>query len=261
MKRRDDTSESTSKLRSVTRVSLYELIVDQIKELIISGHLRPGDKLPSERQLAERFGASRHSIREALRVLGAMGVLETTPGGGTRIARQADFALNALTFTQMVQRDFRFSVLEVRKILEPEIAALAAVRASRKDIVELERMVVGMEERIAKGEGYIDVDLGFHLALVNATQNLILAKVINALGNLLILIPSTERETAQFHRRIYEAVRARDPAAAQAEMAKHREYIERKLVALTDGGLTGGQEATGGAGCANGALRQAIEKS
>jgi GntR family transcriptional repressor for pyruvate dehydrogenase complex len=217
-------------LRPITRISLHEQIIDQIKQLIVSDQFRMGDRLPSERELAQQLSASRHSVREALRVLHAVGILEIYPGSGTYVSRTADVRLSKSIFETIVEKDLRFSVLEARRILEPGIAALAAVRATNQDLAAIEHHVVTMEEQVREGVDYTAADLGFHLSLASATQNLVLIRMIKALENLLIVIPPNKERAAFFHRLIYAAVKSRDSKSAFKAMEEHLLDLERNLL-------------------------------
>lgn len=222
-------------LRPITKISLYDQIVDQIKQLILSESIKPGERLPSERDLAVQLSANRHSVREALRVLSAGGILEIRPGSGTYVSRSADVRLSKSVFETIVEKDFRFSVLEARKVLEPGIAALAALRATNQDLAAISEHVVTMEEQVREGVDYAAADLGFHLALVNATQNLVLIKMVNALENLMIVLPPTKEQAAASHRSIYAAIKDRDSAGAYKAMEGHLEDLERELLSILQG--------------------------
>lgn len=222
-------------IRPIAKTSLYEQIMEQIKALIVDEQLKPGDRLPSERDLADRLSASRHSVREALRVLGTMGMLEIRPGSGTFVSRQANVMLDDTVFASIVKRDFRFSVLEARKIIEPGIAALAASRATNQDLATIELHVRTMEEQVQQGVDYAEADLGFHLSLANATQNLVLIKMVNALENLLVVIPPIKEKAARSHRKILTAIKNREGEAAFHAMEEHLLGIEHEVLARIDG--------------------------
>lgn len=217
-------------IKPIARISLYEQIIAQLKELVVSEQLKPGEKLPSERELAAKLATSRHSLREALRVLTAVGILEIRPGHGTFVSRHADVALNETIFASLVEKDFRYNVLEARKILEPSIAALAALRATNRDLADIENHVRTMEEQVRENQDHLAADLAFHLSLVNATQNLVLIKAIGALENLLIILPPYKAKAARFHRLIFEAVRARDSNAAYRAMEEHLLDLEHDML-------------------------------
>lgn len=222
-------------LRPTVKISLYDQILNQIKQLIINGSLKPGDRLPAERELASLLGTSRHSLREALRVLHALGILEIRPGSGTYVAESAEAALDESVFDSIDKKDHRFGILEARKIIEPGIAALAALRASNHNLATLESHVRTMEEQVREGVDYRAADLGFHIALVNATQNLVLIKTIGAMESLIVVMPPAKECSAVSHRRIFEAVRRRDSAAAYLAMEEHIVELEGQLMRDPDG--------------------------
>lgn len=230
-------NKSSDIIRPIAKISLYEQIVSQIKGLIVSEQIKPGDRLPSERELSERLSTSRHSVREALRVLNAVGMLEIRPGSGTFVSRRADVLLNETVFASIVEKDFRFSVLEARQILEPGIGALAALRATNQDLATIEEHVRTMEEQVREGVDYVAADLGFHLSLVNATQNLVLIKMVNALENLLVIIPPAKEKAARAHRRIFMAVKDHDSKLAFKAMEEHLTELEGELLTRMQGSV------------------------
>jgi GntR family transcriptional repressor for pyruvate dehydrogenase complex len=216
---------------------LYEQIVEQIQQSVLLGELKPGDQLPPERELAERFGVSRTAVREAIKALREKGLVEAYAGRGTfvtditsqpvrdSLARIAKIAQGEDGFAQLV---------EVREILEPEIAARAAERAEERDLSALRDAVAAMDVAIDSPAGYIEADLDFHLALAEAARNPLILTLIDSIVGLLreqrtrIFFVAGGPERGQLHhRRILEAVSRRDVAASREAMRAHLAQVRQ----------------------------------
>lgn len=215
------------------REQLYEQIALHIEELVISGKLKQGDKLPPERELAEKFGVARGVIREAVKLLGARGLVVVKPGRGTFIAE-----ISSDSIIEHLGRFFRLGhrshsdLNELRSILESEIAYLAAQRATAKDLAEMKQTIQEMDENIDMPERYIDADMRFHLALARAAQNVmfpLLTEVLTDMlreSRLMIFQVSGAPDRGQaWHRKIYEAIEKRDAEVARETMRQHMEQV------------------------------------
>ncbi|MDP2778208.1 MAG: FadR/GntR family transcriptional regulator, partial [Anaerolineales bacterium] len=152
---------------------LYEQIVSQIEQRIEAGDLKVGDQLPSERELAEQFAVSRTAVREAVKALRQKGLVEIRPGRGTFITNgTTDSIRNSLGLLMIFGgKDGSINLVEVREILEPEIAALAATRITNEYIAVMQEAVEVMDRALADVDVFVEADLDFHLALAEATQN------------------------------------------------------------------------------------------
>ena len=162
---------------------LYEKIVEQIEKRIVDGELNAGDKLPSERELAIQFGVSRTSVREAMKALTLRGLIEVTPGRGTFITDQTSQALRHsmnLMF-QVGKMDANRYLIELREILEPEIAAIAASRATPENLAAMRESVEAMDQSMDEICTYIEADLDFHLALAESTHNPLILSLLDSL--------------------------------------------------------------------------------
>ena len=219
----------------LTNIRLYEQLAEKIREQIVDGHLSTGDKLPNERELAERFGVSRTVVREALKTLKQEGLIEVRPGAGTFVVDATGEALTQ-TFGLMMSIGNRSltDIIEIREILEPEIAALAAQRAKAKDIEAMERAVELMDANFEDIHKYAREDHSFHFALATATQNVIIPRLIASIVDLLdelrekIGTVDGARERGQeHHRQIIKAVQTKDPDAARAAMQAHLKQVRR----------------------------------
>ncbi|MBE9487408.1 MAG: FadR family transcriptional regulator [Chloroflexi bacterium] len=221
---------------------LSEEIVNQIKELISRGELSPGQKIPSERELASFLGVSRPSVREAIMVLEAMGFLESRQGGGTYVRSLAD-ATMADPLASMVERgDPRMlhALTEVRIGLETWSAYLAAKRAEDSEIERLRELYNIMVEQASSGGWDAEVDCQFHLTITAATHNTLQVHVLNtiqALFKTTIMVALSEFYSKEgyielllnHHREILEAIADHDPERARDRMMEHLTLVEEKL--------------------------------
>ena len=239
-------------LEPVKRSRIYEHIVDQIRALIREGRWTPGDQIPPERELAERFRVSRTSVREALRALEMQGVIESRQGGGTFI-RTTDTETLVAPLAAAVLRGQRelAEVLEVRELIEPGIARLAAVRASTEHVSELEHLLESQRECIAAGRSYVEEDTAFHYTLARAADNHILLRLHNIILDLLresrqsyLHVPDRPRMSLRGHEAILAAVRAKDAEGAhRASLAHISEVRDGILRALQNGAAAGSDSA------------------
>lgn len=227
-------------LRTVKRVRLHEEIVIQLAELIRKGQLQPGDRLPPERELADRLGVSRSSVREALRILELHGLVARRPGTGTVIAGGTPQGL-IRSLTQLALQD----VMELRLIVEPAVAALAAERATPADIGRLEAILAEQEAQIRRGETGAAADGAFHLAIAEATHNRALVRLAEALAEILavsrdpcVQTPQRSRLSLQSHRQILGAIKGGSPAAARQAMEDHIRRVDLALFGVAEAGLT-----------------------
>jgi GntR family transcriptional regulator, transcriptional repressor for pyruvate dehydrogenase complex len=220
------------------RRSVYQDIREQIHELIRKGELRVGDKLPSERRLAEQFGASRNSVREAIRTLAENQVLESRHGDGTYILSQDHRAGMERLRNALEKRKRRVrEIFEFRRILEPQVAFLAARHITRAQIDRLKVLVFEQERRIISGQGDSDLDVDFHLVLARGTKNTVLVEVLRTLNDILSetspdTLQTEERRRASLrtHVLIVDALEKRDPEAAKQAMNLHLEEIEELVL-------------------------------
>lgn len=220
--------------KTIKTSRLYEQIVQQIEDSVLSGALKPGDQLPPERELAEQFGVSRTAVREAMKSLREKGLVAAHSGRGTFVTDGTSQAIRQ-SFDLMMkigQADGLQHLAEVRAILEPEIAALAAVRIEEQHLATMREAVATMERALRDPEAYIEADLDFHLSLAEAASNPLILSLIDSIVGLLreqrLRIFNVEGgpERGQYHhKRILAAVEARDPGKARAAMHDHLEQI------------------------------------
>ena len=166
-------------LRPVSKASLSDKIVDQIIDLISRDVLKPGERLPSERELCTMFGVGRTSVREALRSLSVMGILDGRVGEGTFVCdNSSKYLEKSMQWGLLLDRKTVQDLVETRLMLETETASLAAQRATPADVHEIAAALTAMENSVDADDGFLDNDLRFHLLIARATQNPILNNLL-----------------------------------------------------------------------------------
>jgi GntR family transcriptional regulator, transcriptional repressor for pyruvate dehydrogenase complex len=223
---------------------LYEEIVEQIKQLIAGGKLKPGDRLLPERDLADRFQVSRASVREAIRTLELLGIIDIRPGEGTFIREtETDDIIRPLAMFLAVERNSLLDMFEMRRIFETATARLAAERATDEELDGIADLVKSMQEGLnvldpEKGEG---LDAAFHYAVAEATHNTLLTKLFKTVSEEFAKANSAARlqlyqgdshnaqKLIDQHSGIYSAIRSRSPEAASEAMLAHLIFAEGEL--------------------------------
>src|SRR5713226_1316326 len=213
---------------------LYEQIVQQVEDSIVKGGLKPGDQLPPERELAQQFGVSRTAVREAVKALREKGLVEAYPGRGTFITDGTSYAIRQ-SLDRMVkigQSEGSGYLVEVREILEPEIAALAATRAEEENLAAMREAIAVMDAARRDSDAFIEADLDFHLALAEAAANPLILTLIDSIVGLLreqrtrIFLVDGGPDRGQYHhKRVMEAVEHRDPSGAREAMKAHLRQV------------------------------------
>lgn len=220
--------------QTIATSRLYEQIVEQIEKSIVGGEIKPGEQLPPERELAQRFGVSRTAVREAVKALSEKGLVEALPGRGTFVTNS-----RSQTIRQSLDRMIRISqldgvehLIEVREILEPEIAARAAAHADEKDIAAMREAFAAMEQAGDNAEAYIEADLDFHLALAEAADNPLILALIDSIVVLLrqhrlrmYHVHGGPLRGQHHHTRILDAVARHDADAARVAMRAHLQQV------------------------------------
>ncbi len=229
--------------KPVKKTRVYEEIVVKVKNMIEKGRLQSGDQLPSERELAEVFNVSRSSVREALRSLETQGYLESRQGDGTYIARQPlESLVNPLATVIFTEKDGQIELFEMRKLIEPQLAYLAAERATPEEIVMLGKALELQEDAYAKGESGTEVDKTFHYILAKAARNKVLLRIIDNIMDLLaesrdkyLQVEGRPAMSLARHREVLNAIRSGDRDLAAKVMHEHLEDIESSLFADNKG--------------------------
>jgi GntR family transcriptional repressor for pyruvate dehydrogenase complex len=226
-------------VRQVRKTRVYHEIVNQIRELIGGGRIKPGDRLPPERELAEMFNASRNSVRDAMRVLEQMGLVESRQGDGTYVQSvSAERLAEPLALMLLQSRTQMRELWEVRQVLEPAIAEFAAERITDEELDELEAILEAQRLKVDSGFIALEEDTAFHNGIAEAARNTVMLRTLDTLVDL--LRQSRERALQQRdrpryslvgHERILAALRRRDPVGARSEMLQHLREIEQLVFA------------------------------
>lgn len=226
-------------IRPVRKTRAYEEIVRQVQSLTERELLKPGDRLPSERDLAEQFRVSRVTVRQALSVLQVMGLIESRVGDGTFAGTPSNPVVTVLAPMLNPPKSTLLEQLELRRLIEPEVARLAAERASDAQIGEMRRSIQVQVMKLDEGISFVEEDSALHLTIARSTQNSLLVRMIESIHELLRgsreeslrARPSMERSLAG-HRRIIDAIAKHDPAAARKAMLRHVLDVESLIIAL-----------------------------
>jgi len=221
----------------IKKIRVHEEIADRIRRLILERTLPPGRPLPSERLFAQRFGVSRGSVRDALRTLEVLGLLEMRHGQGT-FPRElsVDRLVSPLSSVLTYRRDLQTELMDVRRMFEPAVARVAATRVTDDDVADLQRVLERQRRKLAAGQSTIVEDTAFHAALARATHNRVAVRLMETLNDLLIesrkqTLRQKGRPQRSFegHEAIVNAVRRRDPEAAENAMHQHIDRIAELL--------------------------------
>ena len=213
--------------------------MSQIETLLDKGELRPGDQLPPERALAEQFQVSRASVREALRSLELLGVVETRAGGGTFVRRTAPEDLARPLSNLIVRGHTLTDVIEVRGLIEPAIAASAAKRIRPDELEELRAILKQQADRVAAGQPYAEEDTRFHEVIGQAARNELLVTMLGVIWDVLRSsreqwLQTNQRAHASIdaHQRILDALETHDADAARAAAADHIHAVGEGILKL-----------------------------
>jgi GntR family transcriptional repressor for pyruvate dehydrogenase complex len=217
----------------IRRNKVYEEVAKQIERLILQ-KLQPGDKLPSERELAEMLQVSRSSIRDAIRSLELMGLVEPRQGAGTIVRElSAESLVNPFANALKRRQELVSELLDFRKMLEPPLAARAAAHASPDEVSEMEEILQRQEATLSHGEASIDEDAEFHYSVALASGNSVVLKVLDILMDLLresrersLQLKGRPQKSLAGHRRILAAIKRHDAEAAKDAMRRHIEDVE-----------------------------------
>lgn len=228
-------------LRPVKNKKIYEEIIAQIQSLISAGGLRPGDQLPPERELAEKLGVSRASVREAVRVLELMGLVEIRVGEGTFVREISTEALiQPLAAILALERGTFHQVYEVRRVMECACAYLAAERSSPEEIESMAQALLQMERYLEQNILGDEADTRFHLAVAEGSHNPFLVKLMHTISDSLHQVvqsarrklfetPGNAQKLLEQHRQIFEAVREGRARDAERLMHYHLVFAEGEL--------------------------------
>jgi GntR family transcriptional repressor for pyruvate dehydrogenase complex len=220
----------------VSRRNTYELIAENVLTLIGDGDLKPGDSLPTERELTRSYGVGRSSVREALRVLESKGVIEPNGKGGFAVAAYGKPLNRSLEVLLTLREGDLRELFEVRRIFEVELAALAAESRKEMHLKRMESAIRKMVEGVGDESRYIGADIEFHLTIAEATGNRVAQHTMLAIRELLrralatiYQIPRSAEQSIDDHRTILAAIEARDAEGARAAMREHLNRVEADI--------------------------------
>jgi GntR family transcriptional repressor for pyruvate dehydrogenase complex len=220
--------------RAVKTSRLFEQIVQQVEDSILQGQLKPGDQLPAERDLAQRFGVSRTAVREAVKTLREKGLVEAYSGRGTFVTNGTSQAMRQ-SLDLMIRinpLEGSANLAELRLVLEPEIAGLAAARIEEQLLTTMREAVAVMSRNLHDPDAYVEADLDFHLALAEAAGNPLILSLLDSIVGLLrdqrsrIFNVDGGPERGQYHhKRILRAVEQGEPDLAREAMRAHLKQV------------------------------------
>ncbi len=215
---------------AIPRGKVYQEVARQL-ERRITEELKPGDLLPPERELVRMLGVSRDSVRNAIRTLELMGLLEPRQGIGTVVCGVAK--TNPLAAALLEKRKMVAELIDVRKMIEPPLAARAAIHISPNAISDMEEILARQKRKVAQGKLGIEEDSEFHYAIALASDNSVILKVVDVLMDLLretresaLQVEGRQEKSLAGHHRILSALKLGDATAAEAAMRRHLQEIE-----------------------------------
>jgi len=243
-----ETDTDLMQLEPIKQDTVTEIVAQRLMRLLSEGILRPGDKLPPERDLAQQLRVGRTTVREALKLLTLSGILEAKRGDGTYVRTDfRDFLAQHISWPLLLSHQEVEMIVEVREGLETKAARLAAMRASPEEIEEIAvfRKMKQLEGRDSAVE--TDLDMQFHTAIAKAAHNELLFQLMNSLQGIVRQYISLASEltdrletTVGEHELIYQAIAAQDPEAAEQAMKSHifksKEWIQKAIPNVAPGG-------------------------
>lgn len=229
------------KLKPVTRVTMGEQVALQLAAMIGEGRWKPGDKLPPEGDLCRALAIGRSTLREAIKSLAFIGMVRTRPGDGTYVAQSSPGLLDRILGRGLLQSEKDLAdVCEARLVLETELAAMAAQRASGEDLKALRDLLDAAKASLnGNGRPFIELDLEFHLALAVAANNSVLRRLLVDIRGVLVEwitksqeLPGLRENALVQHERIFDSIAARDPEKAREAMKAHLQTFQRAYTLL-----------------------------
>lgn len=230
------------KIKPIKKTLLSDQIIEEIKESILKGELKPGDRLPSERELADKMAVGRTTIREALKGVEAMGIVTRTNEGTVVNDYITSIFSDPLTQKLILKALSYKELMEVRKVLEIAMVGLAAERASDEDIQQLEEALASMQtEQPIDLDKFVEVDIAYHEAIAEATHNLVFQELFHTVRELMLeqqrkVVEDEEiiHHSLSYHQKILDAIKNRDKDMAKSLMREHLNSVETVLEKLLD---------------------------
>ena len=219
-----------AKFTKVNEELLAEQIEDQIYDMIVSENYQTGDKIPSENKLSVRFNVGRSTIREAIKILASRNVLTTVRGSGTYVKNIIPSDMDPLNLRELEDRlPLAMDLVELRMMLEPGVAELAAMHATDAQVQELEEICNRVEYKIQHGQNYINDDIELHTAIAKCSRNKVMEQLIYIIETAVMMFVNVThkkltRETIETHRAVVNAIKMRDTIGARSAMTMHMTY-------------------------------------
>lgn len=222
----------------IKNTKVYEQVVNQIKQMIVEGALKKGDKLPTERDLAEQLQVSRTSVREAIRALEVIGLVESRQGAGNYIRENFENSLlEPMSMMFLLQESSPREIVELRKVLEIETVILAAERITEEELIYLKELLEEMKKSNSE-EVNVSLDKRFHYAIARASRNLLIINVLQVISQLvddlikgsrekILSVEENRTKLTRQHELIYEALKNSDNKGAFEAMNGHFSLIEQ----------------------------------
>ncbi|MGI6553867.1 MAG: FadR/GntR family transcriptional regulator [Bacillota bacterium] len=236
-------------VKKISRKRIYEDVSEQLEEMLLKGGFKPGEKLHSEKKLAEMFGVSRTTIRQALTVLETKGLIERRQGSATYrtqvdevlpkplMAEDHGFSITDLVIAaSSAPKDILSEPLEARRIIEPSLAKLAAKRADESDLAIIEKCLQVQGEAVKEGKNTTDEDSQFHFSIARASKNSMMQKLVETLHKMLYNsryrshLAEGEEKAYREHQKIFEAIKSRKPEEAYDLMLQHLLGVEKNIL-------------------------------
>jgi len=229
--------EKFLEIKPIEKLVLIDHIIETIGKLIASGKLKPGDLVPSERTLSNLLQVSRNSVRQALKALDVLGVLDINPGSRTYLNTSlSNLLINPMKFMTLLHDLKTKELFQTRKIIEVELTKLAAVNANEEDLAEMLEFLNHAKENIKSKNKYLEYEMGFHESIFKASGNRVLTALMSSINNLLL---ESRKKTVKFfpdlslslkqHDEIYISVRDNNPEKAGRLMLEHLNLIEHMI--------------------------------
>jgi GntR family transcriptional regulator, transcriptional repressor for pyruvate dehydrogenase complex len=225
-------------LTPIARTTVTSDVCRQLVSHLVRGDWQEGDRIPSERELGKLLGVGRASLREALKALEIMGMVESRVGNGTFVCNRSEFLsrpiLWSITGSDQTQVH---ELIEARRLMEGELASLAVERGTPEDLKEIAQYLDRMEQGIENMDSFLDADLEFHFAIGQAAHNRLLLNAVQLIRNLMrqwigetLRVPNTASEALRQHKEIFKAISAKDRAGARSAMDLHLDSMAKLLL-------------------------------
>jgi GntR family transcriptional regulator, transcriptional repressor for pyruvate dehydrogenase complex len=226
----------------IKKQRVSDIIAERIKHSIENGNIKPGEKFPSERDLASTLSVSRGALREAISILEAKGIVEVQPGRGVYLVNNSQTELLRLMNSILhEERTYLIELLELRQSIESQAAYLAAGRRNEQDLLKIKLALDRLETSIIRNEVAAQEDYDFHLAVIEASHNSMMVHTLRLISDALIkgfhqarseamLIPGKTQIVLEEHKEIYRAIKEADPEKARRALVFHLENVKKQII-------------------------------